>query len=959
MSSTPLPGPASPPAVSAETSGTPSSPALRLPAAPVLLAGIGRAVWIDPEAGEVLDLKPAEAARRAAARPPLLCHARATARRLDCEPFPAFDLLELFAFVRPASFCAPTPHGLAQALGWPKPRDSEEAAAMLPGLARALLAELAARGGGDPQHGLGGGDRDAPGAAWVMAQAGWLWGPCVVQALGFGEGGATVPKRNLGLRLWERLPDWEERPPRGAPGSAAVSGEEARARLAELLALGESGETEPRPQQADYAAAAAAAFAPRDSEGEPQVVLAEAGTGTGKTLGYLAPASLWAERNKAAVWVSTYTRNLQGQVDDELARLFPEPRERARKVVIRKGRENYLCLLNLAEAVAQLPARRQDAVPLGLMARWAARTRNGDMVGSDFPGWFPDLFGPRVTLGLADRRGECIYSACQHYKKCFIERSVRAARQAEIVVANHALVMIQAALGGGDDGQLPTRYVFDEGHQLFEAADSAFAAHLSGLESRELRRWILGAEGGRRAGSRLRGLQRRLEDLLSDDETARGALEEALKAASVLVGEGWRQRVEEGRPEGAMERFLLLAGRQVYARAEGRDQPYSLEAPARPPVEGLLAAAAELAEGLAALAAPLRRLQRRLVQRLDEEADSLDSDTRRRLEAAARGLESRAVAPLAAWADMLQALEEETPPEFCDWFVVERIEGRDIDVGLYRHWIDPSKPFAASLGQAAHGLLITSATLTDNSGEVRHGEEQHGETAWHAAEARLGINHLVAKVARHSLPSPFDYAQQTRVLIVHDLKRGDIAQLAAAYRELFLAAGGGALGLFTAIARLRAVQQRIAQPLADAGLTLYSQHVDGLDTGTLVDIFRAEEDSCLLGTDAVRDGVDVPGRSLRLIAFDRVPWPRPDIIHKARREAFGGRAYDERLTRLRLRQAYGRLIRRADDRGVFVLLDPLPSRLLDAFPPEVTAERVGLAEAVAKVREFIDTPKEA
>src|SRR3546814_12325287 len=80
------------------------------------------------------------------------------------------------------------------------------------------------------------------------------------------------------------------------------------------------------------------------------------------------------------------------------------------------------------------------------MARWAARTRGGDMVGGDFPGWLTDLFGPLRTLGLADRRGECIYSACQHYKKCFIERSVRAARQAEIVIANHALVMIQAAM---------------------------------------------------------------------------------------------------------------------------------------------------------------------------------------------------------------------------------------------------------------------------------------------------------------------------------------------------------------------------------------------------------------------------------------------------------------------------------------------------------------------------------
>ena len=109
----------------------------------------------------------------------------------------------------------------------------------------------------------------------------------------------------------------------------------------------------------------------------------------------------------------------------------------------------------------------------------------------------------------------------------------------------------------------------------------------------------------------------------------------------------------------------------------------------------------------------------------------------------------------------------------------------------------------------------------------------------------------------------------------------------------------------------------------------------------------------MLGTDAVRDGVDVPGSSLRLIVFDRVPWPRPTILHRARRKAFGARAYDDMLTRLRLKQAYGRLVRRAGDRGVFVMLDPMmPSRLGGAFPEGVETNRVGLAEAVAELREF-------
>ena len=87
-----------------------------------------------------------------------------------------------------------------------------------------------------------------------------------------------------------------------------------------------------------------------------------------------------------------------------------------------------------------------------------------------------------------------------------------------------------------------------------------------------------------------------------------------------------------------------------------------------------------------------------------------------------------------------------------------------------------------------------------------------------------------------------------------------------------------------------------------------------------MDLFRAEENACLLGTDALRDGVDVPGRSLRLVVFDKVPWPKPTILHKARRARFG-KGYDDLLTRFRLKQAFGRLIRGPEDKGCFVILE--------------------------------------
>ena len=297
------------------------------------------------------------------------------------------------------------------------------------------------------------------------------------------------------------------------------------------------------------------------------MVLAEAGTGTGKTLGYIAPATLWAQKNHGAVWISTYTRNLQRQLDQELDRAYPDLREKARKVVVRKGRENLFCLLNFEEALASLPARREDATALGLVARWALATRDGDMVGGDFPAWLAELFGQSLTVDLSDTKGECIYGACRHYRRCFVERSIRRARRAEIVVANHALVIVQASRGG-DDHALPTRYVFDEGHQLFDAADDAFSLHLSGRETADLRRWLRGADDGGR--QRRRGLRERADDLLGYDRVSAEALEETMVAARCLPGPGWRNRLAAGTPVGQVEIFLALARQQVYARSARR-----------------------------------------------------------------------------------------------------------------------------------------------------------------------------------------------------------------------------------------------------------------------------------------------------------------------------------------------------------------------------------------------------
>ena len=186
---------------------------------------------------------------------------------------------------------------------------------------------------------------------------------------------------------------------------------------------------------------------------------------------------------------------------------------------------------------------------------------------------------------------------------------------------------------------------------------------------------------------------------------------------------------------------------------------------------------------------------------------------------------------------------------------------------------------------------------------------------------------------------------------------GGVAALAHDVRTLFETASGGEVSLFTAIRRLREVQRRIHEPMETQEFPLYAQHVGAMDNATIVDVFRTETHSCLLGTDAMRDGVDVPGEALRMVVFEKTPWPRPDILHRERRRLLSeGRPgdYDDRITRMRLRQAFGRLIRQGNDRGVFVMLDRrMPSRLLSAFPDGVDVRRMSLTDALEDIARFL------
>lgn len=939
------------------------------------LAVSGQDFALLSDSGEVETGKIADLPRHIGGRALLFCHRPSIAQALEQKTVDGLDILELFAFTLPTHNPPPFPAALLQAAGGQSAgQGSEQICLDLLACRMALLHHLASPLA-SKEH-----KTQLISIALMMQKSGWNWAGEVLQALNAED--QTLPPESLSPAAFlDHLPEWEDHPPRGSSGDKPITPEEAERQLLHLL----GGQRRPRIQQISYSQSVAKGFQQVDRIEERPLILAEAGTGTGKTLGYLAPAGLWAQKNDLPVWISTYTRNLQQQIAGELAGL--EQREqRPPRLVIRKGRENFLCLLNLDESLRLGLGAPQRAIAIGLMLRWALATPDGDLTGAGFPGWLTELFGFAPTLGLADQRGECIYAACPHYRRCFIERNRRTAQGADLVISNHALTMIQAAMAhlpGWDEMRIetgeakeqeaedqeerqpPPRLIFDEGHHLFDAADSAFAIHVTGTEAAELRRWLRGPETARRGSSpsRMKGLQSRLEDLADQDDTLRLFLADVLRAARDLPAESWLNLISDGTTakdaagDSTGLRFFSACYHLTLARAHDSRSRYDLEIAARNLPDDLRQAAGDFAASLQRLRKAMILLARELRHKLAESGDTMEQDQRRRIEASSRGLWRRGPVALSAWISVLESLaagggSADEAAQFVDWIGITRQQGRDRDTGVYRHWLDPGQPFAEVVLNSARSVTITSATLTDRS------QREEDSADWQAARRGIGAQHTQLALQQHRFASPYDFARSARVYIITDVSKTDASARAHAYQRLMIASGGGTVALFTAIERLRRMREKLLAPLSEAGIALLAQHVDRLSVASLIALYRARQEAgepaCLLGTDALRDGVDIPGEALRMMILDRTPWPRPSLLHKARREAFGGRLYDAQLTRMRLKQAFGRLIRSETDRGIFVCLDAaIPSDLLSAFPEDVPIERLTLDEAIGRIQDFM------
>ena len=679
--------------------------------------------------------------------------------------------------------------------------------------------------------------------------------------------------------------------------------EPSRLGVASRAALSDGGEIArkletfaPRPAQQDLAAAIADAFESRDT------LLAEAGTGTGKTFAYLVPALL----SGLKTIVSTGTRALQDQL---YHRDLPRARDAlgvGLKTALLKGRANYLCRYRMEQAKGEPKfASREVAAQFQRIVAWSGRTRLGDLAELEaLPEESPLL--PMVTSTAEN----CLGSECPFYADCFVVQARQRAQAADVVVVNHHLLLADLALKQEGFGEIlpgAQAFVIDEAHQLPELAAQFFGEAVSARPLVELARDSL-AECKSVTGA-LASLQVPSRDLEHSVRTLRTAMDE-LPIRGTRRRAGEVPAVEDGFDN--LEAALLNL----------RDALEPLRG-AAPGFDSCHARAEEFIERL-------RRWRGAPVARPEpepEEDDDFSPPRREPIPAEAENQDAFAAAQEA------QEQGEGTPPEGRDGSVLwYELTARGFR--LSRTPLDVAGPLAAHRERSRAAWVFTSATLTVGA-------------QFHHYARKLGLFEPKTLLA----PSPFDWARQALMYLPQGLPDPAVRHyhesMVERLRPVLEASGGRAFVLFASHRALR----ETAELLKGGPWPLFVQ--GEAPRHVLLERFRASGNGVLLGAASFREGVDVAGEALSVVVIDKLPFAAPDDpVFEARLDAIrrrGGNPFrDEQLPQavIALKQGAGRLIRSERDRGVLVLCDPrLHSKsygrtFLDSLPPLPRSRRV-------------------
>jgi len=653
------------------------------------------------------------------------------------------------------------------------------------------------------------------------------------------------------------------------------------------------GAFEDRPSQRDMAAYAA------DVYNDGGVALLEAGTGVGKSFAYLVPALVWARENGERTIVSTNTINLQEQLVGKdlpiLARALATG-DHTPSFALLKGWRNYLCLARLEQARAAQDSMfdADRAAELEALAGWAARTGDGSLAD------LADEPSAEVWDSVAAESDLCTRLQCPHFERCFLFQARRRAAEADVVVVNHHLLASDLAVRMASDNWLEAavlppyrRLVLDEAHHLEDVAATHLGAQVSSLGVQRL----------------LGRLERNGRGLLPTITSELAGRDDLLAAASRdLVRQSMFDALASARV--AADALFAILARHLDADSSRASVVRLTDDFAEHRIwgEGLAVAFENLVIAFDRLRDGVETIADRLT--LDDPADrrvQLIAELRgvvRRLDAAAQGLKAALRPPPGG-------------PPAVRW--LERRGKRTASLALASVPLDLAPVLKENLFDRVTTVVLTSATLAA-SGDFGFLEE------------RLGLDIEPTRVCvREVLPSPFDFAAQAVFGVPTDFPEprddegGHDAAVARALLDLAHASDGGIFALFTSHGALRrtadAVRAKVGGrwPLLVQGEGQRDQ---------LLRRFRESGSAILLGTDSFWEGVDVPGRALRVLILAKLPFRVPtEPLTAARLERLEQRGengflrYLVPLAALKLKQGFGRLIRTRTDVGAVLLLD--------------------------------------
>ncbi len=636
---------------------------------------------------------------------------------------------------------------------------------------------------------------------------------------------------------------------------------------------------------------------------DDRILFCEAGTGTGKTLAYLVPALLSGKK----VIVSTATRALQEQIFQRDLPLIERALGVTFPVALMKGLSNYVCRRRLAEfRASETSLRPMYARSLDSLLRFVEATESGDL--AELAGLAED---DPIRAEVASSSDTRVGPSCPYYDECFVTRMRREAERARLVVVNHHLFFADLALRGPHPGRVLPDYdavIFDEAHQLEDIATEFFGMRVS---------------------------RRRLDRLLND---AGRALEAAGAVDPLFGGESARRSLDGVRH--SADSFFAALGRHA-----GKEERVTIERDAF---------AGEIADAWHALDSALEGLA------------AASEMARGRLAAPAlRGLRPTSTLPEAL--ELAARRSEDTRSALA--MVVEGGAGRVTwlersgkNATLASSPVDLSLLFRERIFETVPAVVLTSATLS-TAGPSRtpkpptkptDADEDAAEmpaprrssSAFGYFRARYGVADDRVSVSELVVPSPFDFEANALLYTPADLPAPnafDFAERAAErVAELVKITGGGAFVLTTSHRTLQALSRLLPPRLSGKRLLVQGSQ----PKATLTQAFRADGNAVLLATQSFWEGVDVPGRALRLVVLEKIPFGVPSdpvLVARGRELEQAGESPFMKLSvpaaAIALKQGFGRLIRTQKDVGIVALLDDRVHRkgygklILSALPP--------------------------